>query len=60
MVAPEFDRWQLQHGPYDVDTCCNKNGDNRQLVAGKKFWHNFLAKDPKGLNLWINPLSTPP
>lgn len=55
MVAPEFDRWQLLHGPYDVDTCCNKNGDNRQLVAGKKFWHNFLAKDLDGLNLWINP-----
>ena len=55
MVASEFDRWQLQHGPCDVDICCDTNGDNNQLVASKKFWHNFFAKDPKGLYLWINP-----
>jgi hypothetical protein len=51
----EFDRWQRELGPYDVDGCCDVRGRNRQKVAGGAFWHECLQEAWDGRLVWANP-----
>ena len=55
LVTGEFQRWQHQLGPFQVDACCDPQGRNRQAVQGERHWFNCLSQAWDGLSVWCNP-----
>eukprot|EP00854_Cymbomonas_tetramitiformis_P007313 gene7313-biopygen7394 len=48
-----FDRIQAKYGNFDVDACCDEQGNNRRV---KRFWHNCLQEKWRGLYVcWCEP-----
>jgi hypothetical protein len=58
IVPLEFNRWQNKEGPYDVDGCCDTEGQNKQPVEGGEYWsaaNDCTKTDLTGKNVWFNP-----
>lgn len=57
-VSPtEYDRWARACGPFDVDACCDDDGQNRQPGI-PQYWSpgkSCLLQDWAGLRIWCNP-----